>query len=148
MSCRKIRTMMSAYVDEELTGVEMMEVRSHAYSCRNCGHELEEMARLKRLLSEMPPPEPSEYMAEKIMASVRASDHVVHPRLQVRWTVLAGGVAAIAAGYAIATVYRTTADPMQTVDRIEPTIDLRQDRAYAVGGDPFAGAPMVVPVSR
>lgn len=140
--------MMSAYVDEELTGAEMLEVRSHARSCRGCGHELEEMARLKRLLSELPSPEPSEFLAERIMDTVRGSENVVHPRVQVRWTVLAGGVAAIAAGYAIAMVYRTTADPMQTVDRMEPTIDLRQDRAYAVGGDPFAGAPMVIPVSR
>lgn|GEM_PF-6985318 len=51
MNCRRINSLLSAYIDKELTGEEMMAVRSHLYYCEGCQAEYEALVQTKRIIS-------------------------------------------------------------------------------------------------
>ena len=54
MNCRRTSTLLSAYIDRELTGHEMLLIRDHLSSCRACGEEYESLRLLKQLLGALP----------------------------------------------------------------------------------------------
>lgn len=51
MNCRKVSSLLSAYIDRELTGAEMLEIRAHVEHCPSCSAEQESLLQTKRLLS-------------------------------------------------------------------------------------------------
>lgn len=51
MNCRKVNSLLSAYIDGELTGVEQMQVRQHLRLCACCHEEHESLLMTKRLLA-------------------------------------------------------------------------------------------------
>ena len=50
MNCRRVNNLLSAYVDAELTGAEMLEIRGHLARCSACQREHEALQQTKRLL--------------------------------------------------------------------------------------------------
>lgn len=150
MNCRNCRACLSAYLDGELTGTEMLRVREHVGRCQPCRDELEGFRSLKRALGEMAAPLPPASLEDRILRTVREEARLREERaLRVRWRTVAGLAAATAVAYACLAVTKPSLDRAQTADRLDrPTIDLRHDRTYAAGGDPFVGAPVVIPVGR
>ena len=60
MSCKSIQAKLSAYLDGEMSGVEMQTVRAHVHGCRDCQIELDGLKSIQAILREMPiTPEPS-----------------------------------------------------------------------------------------
>jgi len=61
VSCRRIRSLLSAYIDGELTGYDMLAVREHIATCCDCQEERESLLTVKRLLGSMcdPVPDPT-----------------------------------------------------------------------------------------
>lgn len=53
MNCRKAQRLLSAYIDSELTGTEMIYVRNHIYTCDNCNREYKSLLAVKRSLGVM-----------------------------------------------------------------------------------------------
>ena len=53
MNCRRVNHLLSAYVDSELTGTEMLEIRAHLADCSACRRECEELQQTKRLLGSL-----------------------------------------------------------------------------------------------
>lgn len=53
MNCRRIQSMLSAYLDGELTGEEMIAVRHHVAGCEFCSDEYHSLQVVKRLLGSM-----------------------------------------------------------------------------------------------
>lgn len=53
MNCRRINSLLSAYIDRELTGAEMLEVRQHLRDCPACDLEHETLQDTKRLLNSL-----------------------------------------------------------------------------------------------
>ncbi len=53
MNCRRIVSMMSAYVDGELTGVDMLEIRRHLSDCEECSAEYESIRLTKHALARL-----------------------------------------------------------------------------------------------
>ncbi len=53
MNCRHVQSIMSAYVDGELTGVEMMSVRRHISECKECFAEYEDIVFTKRAVANL-----------------------------------------------------------------------------------------------
>jgi len=51
VNCRKVNSLLSAYIDGELTGVEQLQVRRHLRDCACCHAEHESLLMTKRLLS-------------------------------------------------------------------------------------------------
>ncbi len=53
MNCRYVESRLSCYVDEELTGFEMMLVRRHLARCESCERERQNIVSTKRLLNSL-----------------------------------------------------------------------------------------------
>jgi len=60
MNCRRAVSRLSAYLDGELTGQEMMLVRRHLSSCEACSTELAGIREVKMSLSELTPATPDD----------------------------------------------------------------------------------------
>jgi anti-sigma factor RsiW len=54
MLCGRATNLISAYIDRELTGADMLQVREHLQGCGACRQEFEDLARMKALLGGMP----------------------------------------------------------------------------------------------
>jgi hypothetical protein len=59
VNCRRVRSQLSAYVDNELTGYEMFVLRDHLSHCRECRDEHYSLKTMKYLLSALPEKEPN-----------------------------------------------------------------------------------------
>lgn len=66
MNCRKVQNLISAYIDSELTGIEMLAIRDHVNHCGSCDQEYKSLLRLKRSFGRMSTKQPSEDLALKI----------------------------------------------------------------------------------
>jgi len=69
----------SAYVDGELTGAEMLEIRRHLSDCRECSEEYELTRTMKFAVARLRTVTPPEYLAASIVARL---DQVSVPRYQ------------------------------------------------------------------
>jgi anti-sigma factor RsiW len=58
MVCGRVNNLLSAYLDRELTGIEMMSLQRHVAVCAGCRTEMEALAQVRRLLGSMPAVEP------------------------------------------------------------------------------------------
>jgi hypothetical protein len=60
MNCGRVSNQLSAYIDRELTGVEMLQFRRHLNECDRCRSEHEALCRMKMMLGRLrsvePPP--------------------------------------------------------------------------------------------
>ena len=66
MNCHKVQNLISAYVDSELPGVEMLAIRQHLNECRECNSEFETLLRIKRAFGKLLPKHPAENLADRI----------------------------------------------------------------------------------
>ena len=65
MNCRRTRSLLSAYIDAELTGFDMLQIRDHISRCSECGAEHESLVSVKRMLSALPDKSPRpEFVAQ------------------------------------------------------------------------------------
>jgi len=53
VNCRRIQSLLSAYLDGELTGEEMISVRHHLSACEYCGDEYRSLQVVKKLLGSL-----------------------------------------------------------------------------------------------
>ena len=54
MLCSRVQNLLSAYLDRELTGAEMLEIRRHLRDCAPCEREREALLHVKQLLHVLP----------------------------------------------------------------------------------------------
>jgi hypothetical protein len=50
MVCSRVQNLLSAYCDRELTGAEMLQIRSHLDRCEGCRREQDALLQMKRLM--------------------------------------------------------------------------------------------------
>lgn len=72
MNCRKVCSMLSAYMDSELTGVEQLQIRRHLQQCVDCSREYEALLRTKRLVTALGFREPTCSLEQRILANLHA----------------------------------------------------------------------------
>lgn len=53
MNCRRVNSLLSAYLDGELTGAEMIAIREHMRGCACCCEEHEALSQTKRLVASL-----------------------------------------------------------------------------------------------
>jgi hypothetical protein len=58
MHCGRVSNLLSAYIDRELAGSEMLQIRRHLDECPGCSTEIEALGRVKSLLALAPPDVP------------------------------------------------------------------------------------------
>jgi len=73
MSCARIERSLSAYVDGELDGVEMLAVRAHLRECHACNARHDSMVAMKRMLSSLSVAEPRAGAIDRLAAEVYAA---------------------------------------------------------------------------
>ena len=83
MNCHRLVSLLSAYIDGELTGVEMIEIRRHLDGCRACQDELDDLRAVKRLVGRLQPAQPSVDLPTRICARL---DQVQPYSLLGAWT--------------------------------------------------------------
>jgi predicted anti-sigma-YlaC factor YlaD len=71
-SCFRVKNLLSAYLDRELTGEEMLLVRDHVGQCAECSAEFEELRWVKSSLLTMPMVEPSDDLLDRVKGAVFA----------------------------------------------------------------------------
>ena len=71
MNCQIAQNSLSAYLDRELAGDQMIAVRSHVEYCPECQAELETLRVVKSGLASLPVLEPREGYADDVLRMVR-----------------------------------------------------------------------------
>jgi anti-sigma factor RsiW len=77
--------MLSAYIDGELTGQEMLNVRGHISRCRECRDEHYSLKTMKYLLSSLPEKEPRPEWVAYLAESVARPIPTMSDRLRGHW---------------------------------------------------------------
>lgn len=70
MNCKTVQNRLSAYLDRELSGDELLQMRAHMSMCRDCRCEAEGLRALKSLLGGIECPEPSADFSQRLTATV------------------------------------------------------------------------------
>ncbi len=70
MNCKSVQNRLSAYLDRELGGDELLQIRAHLSTCKECRAESDGLRALKSLLGGVPCPEPSEDLCERLTANM------------------------------------------------------------------------------
>jgi anti-sigma factor RsiW len=130
MNCRRVSNLISAYIDGELTGVEMLEIRRHLDECRSCNLQYESLRNVKQLLSGLAYAEPRAGLADRIS---RRLDEVTVPGYLKFWnrvcdythrrlTPVAAGCVAIGAGLVFLVSSPTTQQLTTVASSPHPTL--------------------------
>jgi predicted anti-sigma-YlaC factor YlaD len=147
MNCKGVQPLLSAYLDRELGGDEMLDIRTHLRDCRECRAEAENLKALKRLLVGMESPEPPAYLEEKLIASVMRDrcDVATTKKTRVGAALMFAGVAACSM-FATLLVINNTAPAMEGTTKPSDTAiarEITRDQVFGASGDPFSGAPVI-----
>ncbi len=91
MNCRKVNSLLSAYVDNEVTGVEQMQIRSHLRTCGCCSDEYESLLLTKRLLSGLSGRDPRDGFEDEIIQRLAVLGASRRPQMDLtNWWSLMG----------------------------------------------------------
>ncbi|MBL8086562.1 MAG: zf-HC2 domain-containing protein [Chthonomonas sp.] len=101
MNCAKFQALMSAYVDGELGGKEMLAVRAHIERCPACAAELSATREVKQALSSMGSVEVPEGFEDRLVNVVMSKQRGPLQSVPTRWKVAMAGTLATAAAAVI-----------------------------------------------
>ena len=145
MNCKTAQSLLSAFVDEELTGREMLEMRQHLNDCAQCAEEHTCVEALQRLLGGTPVPEPLVGFEDRLVSHVLSATFA--PGEHLKLSILA--ITAIAAASMLGTMLllnsmHQTPTPSVAEQRDSVPYDMMErNRAMDVSYDPLGGSPVV-----
>ena len=144
MNCKTVQTLLSAYLDEELSGREMLELRSHLNECDECAEELRCIEVVKRVIGGSPVPEPSADFESKLITNVLTATCRHEEQKKISLLTLSG----IAAASMLATMLllnslRSPAPVAPDQHDTMPMELIQRDRAFSASTDPLGGSPVV-----
>ena len=150
MSCKAIRYKLSAYLDGELAGFDMLDIRSHLHRCRACELEYDELRRLKRLMANFPDTDPGVDFARELKNKVFQPSGRRSPG-RVPVAMISGLAFAAALLVSLAAMHnhhgQIGAASVSSEPSTSPSFDLGRDQAYQNGGDFFNDSTMVIPAA-
>ncbi len=86
MACGRVRNLLSAYLDRELCGDEMLSVRRHLGDCLDCRAEHDGLTRVRRILHALPAAEPRRGAEDRVIRSLKGmGDPKAQGRLLCSW---------------------------------------------------------------
>ncbi|MBV6458211.1 MAG: hypothetical protein HONBIEJF_01336 [Fimbriimonadaceae bacterium] len=159
MNCNNVNAKLSAYLDGEVCGTEMMMIRSHLQYCDSCRQELEEMRNIKLLLGALPGAEPNDTLVDRLKGRIALeSGTATRPVWWARPLFWAPAAAAVAIGIFAVTRQSqpapTTApmDPTNHMDRIvvetSPRFNAEFDQVMQASADPIGGSSPIITVNH
>ena len=90
LNCRHTRHLISACLDQELTGREMLDLQAHLHGCATCAQEWREISEVRRLLRALP------FYAPPVGAEQRLAARLARPDDSL-WSVLSASMTSDAA---------------------------------------------------
>lgn len=147
MNCKGVESRLSAYLDGELTGEEMLEMRAHLGRCAGCAREMADFRQLKLLLGGATEPEPESEFEGRLVAHVFSQRPTRSPaRAALPYALLATLVASL--GFALlANRPATKATPFEARSETPYDLDMQSDQAFYAGTDPLRTSAPIVPAS-
>lgn len=160
MTCSKAQSLMSAYVDGELGGRDMLEMRRHVCSCSACEAEERQVKWVKQVAA-MPVPEPPEGFEARLEAVCAEAKRQKAPT-SVRWIGVVAAASAMAALLSIVVVHQfgggiqppkpyvaagSGQDTLTTPGAQPATAsseDALRERQYLMNSDPLSGPASTV----
>ncbi|AIE84943.1 anti-sigma factor family protein [Fimbriimonas ginsengisoli] len=157
MNCKSVQNQLSAYLDREVAGDEMLAIRAHLHDCDECRDEAEALKMLKRMLTESPVPEPSADFADRLCAAVLSSRTSMDVekrdnRITLRASLITfSSVAAFSMALTFAALTNSrpgsspTAVPMSvdTASSHDLAFQVQRDQMWATGLDSTSGVPVI-----
>lgn len=155
MNCKTVQSQLSAYLDRELSGNEMLAMRQHMGECRACREEEEALRSLKQLLAVSRTPEPPADLADRLCAAVLAKDRRdvrKDSRVVLRTSFLTfAGVAACSMAFTFVLVNNAhpagpTNSGVSVTDATKArdmAFYIQRDQVYTASLDATSGAPMI-----
>ena len=143
MNCRNIQPLLSAFVDCELTGEQMLEVRRHLADCPECREEQAEMVLLKTMLSGTPAVEPPEGFEDRLLHAVFKEVREEEPITMGQTISLLSGVSLVAAALTLLMLNFMAAPPQESPTANSSIALMTDDQASLSASDPFGGTPVV-----
>jgi anti-sigma factor RsiW len=140
MNCRNCEQLLSAYLDNELGGDQMLKLRGHLAECNCCREELEQLRELKAMLASVPSIEPRAGFEERL--SARVFEIPVQRSNRLAWAAVS--LAAAACVFAILSTQFTKPDTSSQNLVSNSQTTLQEDQALAAAGDPLSGQPPMV----
>lgn len=142
MNCKTVQTHLSAYLDRELAGDQMLELRAHLNSCTDCREEEASLRSLKSLLGGLPIPDPSPDFEERLTLSLASARSVQTSTRNYRTSVfLFAGVAAGAMAMTLSFLSNSSGQAAAAVAR-DKSITFEAQRYHEVynrGADAYGG---------
>ena len=82
MNCQKVQSLLSAYLDQELTTEERRIIRQHLFTCRTCSLEYESLSLLKSSLGSLEAPaEPKDLLSKILVAQGDSASAIALSRI-------------------------------------------------------------------
>jgi anti-sigma factor RsiW len=143
MNCKNAQSLLSAYLDDELTGREMIEIREHVSACPVCTEELECVQAVKRILCATPVAEPSSDFEDRLVAHVLSASPAP---LQKKISLMAlTGIAAASMLGTMLLLNSMHGENAVVDQRDNMAFDLvERSRAFDASADPMSGSPVML----
>lgn len=147
MTCGHVKRLLSAYIDGELSGLEMLRIRDHLGQCAACNGEVEALRAVKSLLLQQPAVEPSADFESRLVGAVFASTPPLPKKVAWFTISLTASAAAAIATFVLLQVGHSRDNAMAKAEmqRRPDSFSVQQDQAMMAGSDPLSGqAPIVM----
>jgi anti-sigma factor RsiW len=147
MNCRAAQSKLSAYLDGELGGSDMLELRAHLRECEECGREEVELRGVKQLLHRLPDCEPrpgfENRLADYVFSQPSAERLSFWKRSHLTW---ASAAVAATLFIGILGILQSDLGGQQARESKEPrlTFDISSDQVFATGPDSLSGGSLLI----
>lgn len=144
MNPRVARNLLSAYLDGELSGEQMLQMREVLHRDASLARELQELREMKSMMSALRPADPPADLEARLLQRVFAEDK---PRSPFWQSFSLAAASAVAVGL-LTLLYLQSIDaesPIETPNTPSTAqFEIERDQAYLMGSDPLhMGAPVV-----
>ena len=149
MTCRSVQQKLSAYIDGELSGFEMLDVRTHLSRCSSCQTEANELRAIKGLLGSMAEAVEDKAFYERLNKAVFESKKapVYRPvSLAVICCIAFATTLVLSLAGFRGPEHADVAKPVAARPD-QTSFDVSRDQAYQAGSDIFNGGSFIITAS-
>lgn len=147
MNCRSAESRLSAYVDGELGGFEMLSLREHLSTCRSCSREADAIRHAKRLFSALPDHEPDQDFLDRLHSTVLQQSRSKRESIPWGHIALVGSLAAACTAFVFVRLQRAPVRESTSPRTEIASFDVNRDQAFVAGADSFGGRAPIIPAT-
>ncbi len=146
MNCQKIERLLSAYIDNELSGRDMFKVRAHLSECTHCQTMLSEVESIRERVRALSSLKASSELENKLRLSVLKPELCLRQKFSYGILLVAASVAFAFLAYHSLAKGSTKPEPLSSNKRVQ-SYDSLADHAFLSSSDPISGGAPVTTVS-